>query len=54
MVAHLLSHGAHIGDSLLRAVDVGFVDTVKKICEFVAKLPVILLHVIENIVPYRS
>ena len=43
MVEHMLSHGAHIGDSLLRAVDVGFEETVEKIVENVAKVPVVIL-----------
>ena len=47
MVEHLLSHGAHIGDGLLRAVGVGFEETVEKICAYVAKLPVMIFHVLE-------
>ena len=56
MVEHLLSHGAYLGDNLLRAVGVGFEETVEKICAFVAKLRVILMifHIIENNVLHCS
>ena len=47
MVEHMLTHGAHIGDSLPRAVDVGFEETVEKIVEHVAKVPVAILLLFE-------
>ena len=36
----LLKHGARCGDAMLRAVDVGFLETVKKITEFANSLEV--------------
>ncbi|XP_072035080.1 short transient receptor potential channel 5-like [Amphiura filiformis] len=37
MVEHLLLHGVHVGDSLLRAVDVGFEETIVVICRHASK-----------------
>ncbi|XP_072022633.1 transient receptor potential protein-like [Amphiura filiformis] len=38
IVDQLLMRDVHVGDALLRAVDVGYLETVKKICEYALKL----------------
>ena len=40
MVDQLLKHDIDMGDALLRAVDVGFDETIKTICKYVAELQV--------------
>ena len=43
MVEQLLANDVYIGDAMLRAVDVGFVETVEKITSHAAQLRVGLL-----------
>ena len=38
-----MKHKVNVGDALLRAVDVGFIETVKKILEYVRNLQVRLV-----------
>ena len=44
IVDQLLMRNVHVGDAMLRAVDVGYLETVKKICEYAMKLPVSNLY----------
>ncbi|XP_072049390.1 short transient receptor potential channel 5-like [Amphiura filiformis] len=39
IVEQLLLQGVYVGDALIRAVDIGLSETVKKICEFAEKMP---------------
>ncbi len=48
MVEALLAHGVRVGDALLRAVDVGFEETIEKICSYASKLPVIKQYFIDK------
>ena len=40
MVNQLLRHDIYVGDALLRAVDVGFLETVKEILHYASTLEV--------------